>query len=316
MAGDSQLDAPDLSFLPPLSSPADPPFAAMSFNATAHAFTASQAFWGPVTATLDWCEANYQFSRYIAEAANTFSNIVTVGLAIYGAAQSVREKLPPRYLIGYLGFALVGIGSFIFHATLTFEAQLMDELPMIYVASYCCAMLFDTARGFELRKSNALPLGIVFASLNCLFTLSYYIWRNPVYHQVVFGILLFTSISRTIHLLRNGEIAKRLPETQRSSITRLFSSGATTFAVGFLVWNLDNIFCSSITQWKQSIGWPAAFLLEGHSWWHILTAIGTYLMLIGNSYLTLCIKDHHLNFIIHKTLGLPRIVRAGKTKTQ
>ena len=46
-------------------------------------------------------QANYQFSHYIAEAANTFSNLITVALALYGAAQSVSAKLPPRYLVGY-----------------------------------------------------------------------------------------------------------------------------------------------------------------------------------------------------------------------
>ena len=50
---------------------------------------------------LSRCQANYQFSRYIAEAANTVSNLVTVALAVYGAAQSVSENLPPRYLAGY-----------------------------------------------------------------------------------------------------------------------------------------------------------------------------------------------------------------------
>ncbi|OSD03320.1 aPHC-domain-containing protein [Trametes coccinea BRFM310] len=141
-------------------------------NATAGAFFSSRAFWGPVTATLDWCEANYQFSRYIAEAANTFSNVYTIGLAVYGAFYAVHAKLPPRYLVGWMGFALVGIGSFIFHATLLFEAQLMDELPMVYVASYCCAILFDTSRGFSLRDPHALQLSVIFVVFNILFTWS------------------------------------------------------------------------------------------------------------------------------------------------
>ena len=115
-----------------------------------------------------------------------------------------------------------------------------------------------------------------------------YINRNPIYHQAVFATLMFTTTFRTIYLLRNGEVSKRLPQAQRTTIARLFSSGAATFAFGFLIWNLDNIFCSHITRWKQSVGWPAAFLLEGkvtlipprqsltgrftgHSWWHILT---------------------------------------------
>ena len=66
----------------------------------------------------------------------------------------------------------MGLGSFIFHATLLFEAQLMDELPMVYVASYCCAILFDTSRGFDLRSSNAAQLGIIFTAFNVLFTWS------------------------------------------------------------------------------------------------------------------------------------------------
>ncbi|CDO73011.1 hypothetical protein BN946_scf185007.g65 [Trametes cinnabarina] len=254
-------------------------------NATAGAFLSSRAFWGPVTATLDWCEANYQFSRYIAEAANTFSNVYTVGLAVYGALYAARAKLPPRYLIGWMGFALVGIGSFIFHATLRFEAQLMDELPMVYVASYCCAILFDTARGFSLRESNALQLSVIFVVFNVLFTWSYYLSRDPVYHQVVFASIMFTTLFRTLYLLRDDEIAKRLPSGPRAIVTRLFLAGAATFACGFFVWNLDNIFCLAVTRWKHTIGWPAAFVLEGHSWWHILTATGTYLMLVGNTYL-------------------------------
>ncbi|KAI0800636.1 alkaline phytoceramidase [Fomes fomentarius] len=288
----------------------------MALNATANAFFATQAFWGPVTATLDWCEANYQFSRYIAEVANTFSNIVTVALAVYGAVQSYTEQLPPRFFTGYAGFALVGVGSFIFHATLTFEAQLMDELPMIYVASYCAAGLWDTSRGFSLRDSIAVKLGVIGTILNVSFTLSYYLWRNPVYHQVVFGVLLFFMTTRTTYLLNSVKWADRVPQPHRAAIVRTVTAGALTFGLGFLVWNLDNIFCSNITQWKQSIGWPAAFLLEGHSWWHVLTALGTYLMLTGNTCETLCIKDDHSNFQITKQLGLPRITRVGKTKIE
>ncbi len=84
---------------------------------------------------------------------------------------------------------------------------------------------------------------------------------------------MFTTTFRTVYLLRNGEISKRLPPAERASIARLFSSGAATFAMGFLVWNLDNIFCSKITRWKNAIGWPAAFLLEGML--ELLPCIGT-----------------------------------------
>ncbi len=76
-------------------------------------------YWGPVTATLDWCEvrhyssshltypfhyvvqANYQFSHYVAEISNTFSNLFFVCMSLYGARLSSRESLPTRYLVGF-----------------------------------------------------------------------------------------------------------------------------------------------------------------------------------------------------------------------
>ncbi|TFY81489.1 hypothetical protein EWM64_g2522 [Hericium alpestre] len=57
--------------------------------------------WGPVTATLDWCEVNYQFSHYIAELANSFSNVITVGLALYGTLSILKKSLPMRYVVGF-----------------------------------------------------------------------------------------------------------------------------------------------------------------------------------------------------------------------
>ncbi len=34
--------------------------------------------------------------------------------------------------MAYLALAVVGVGSVLFHATLKYEMQLMDEVPMIY----------------------------------------------------------------------------------------------------------------------------------------------------------------------------------------
>ena len=89
------------------------------------------------------------------------------------------------------------------------------------------------------------------------------VWRDPVYHQVIFAGLMFTNAFRTWYLLSNKEFTSRLPEQIRKPISHIFLLGAGTFAFGFFVWNLDNIFCSNITRWKQMLGWPAAFVLEG-----------------------------------------------------
>lgn len=120
------------------------------------------------------------------------------------------------------------------------------------------------------------------------------VYRNPVFHQVIFASIMFITAFRTWYILSNSDPSAssakyRIPVRDRRTVTSLFSTGALTFAFGFFVWNLDNIFCNTVTRWKHVIGWPGAFLLEGmcrqysilyilcfdwnegHSWWHILT---------------------------------------------
>jgi dihydroceramidase len=126
------------------------------------------------------------------------------------------------------------------------------------------------------------------------------LYRNPVYHQVVFALLMLSTAVRVQYLLRRLEASKRVPNTVRALIGTLFTKGLGLFALGFFVWNLDNIFCTALTRQKVAIGWPIAFLLEGafsicfsfsaelilnfpigHAWWHILTGTGAQLMLVG-----------------------------------
>ncbi len=68
------------------------------------------------------------------------------------------------------GFVLVGAGSFIFHATLQYEAQLADELPMIYVASYCSAVLFDLKPGFGIDNLHSRFVIAFLLVFNVVFT--------------------------------------------------------------------------------------------------------------------------------------------------
>ncbi|CAA7264794.1 unnamed protein product [Cyclocybe aegerita] len=244
----------------------------------------NEGVYGPVTATLDWCELNHQFSPYIAEMANTLSNIFTVALAVLGCVEAIKEGLPTRYSLGYLGVALVGVGSFFFHATLLFEAQLADELPMIYVGSMSLWVLFDNKPGYGLHSTRTKVLIALLAAFDILFTWSYMLYRNPVYHQLVFGFLVVSNTLRVTYILHKPEAAERISQKAKTTITNFFSTGAALFVLGFVVWNLDNIFCHNLTRWKLSLGWPAAFFLEGHAWWHILTGLGSYYMFIGIQY--------------------------------
>jgi dihydroceramidase len=70
------------------------------------------------------------------------------------------------------GCALVGLGSFLFHATLLYEAQLADELPMIYVTSYLLAMLLETEPGFGFHSTYSKILVAATVVFDIVFTAS------------------------------------------------------------------------------------------------------------------------------------------------
>lgn len=70
------------------------------------------------------------------------------------------------------GVGLVGLGSFAFHATLQYEAQLADELPMIYVGSMSLWLIFDDQPGFDLQRSRTKWMIFLLIAFDVLFTLS------------------------------------------------------------------------------------------------------------------------------------------------
>lgn len=114
------------------------------------------SFWGECTATLDWCEENYHHTPFIAEfckisfemvhilelTGNTISNLGYIVTGWWGAKQcwKLRQALPIRYALLFVWMAVIGVGSLLFHATLKYSMQLLDEIPMLFSNSqllYC-----------------------------------------------------------------------------------------------------------------------------------------------------------------------------------
>lgn len=77
-----------------------------------------RGFWGPTTATIDWCEPNYQHSFYVAEFWNTVSNLLFVLLGLYGLRNSMQQGFEPRFHAQFIAVIVTGLGSAMFHGTL------------------------------------------------------------------------------------------------------------------------------------------------------------------------------------------------------
>eukprot|EP01121_Diplochlamys_sp_Union-15-3_P017872 TRINITY_DN6384_c0_g1_i6.p1 TRINITY_DN6384_c0_g1~~TRINITY_DN6384_c0_g1_i6.p1 ORF type:complete len:135 (+),score=17.20 TRINITY_DN6384_c0_g1_i6:41-406(+) len=91
-----------------------------------------EKFWGNVTASIDWCEGNYEVSPYFAEFWNSVSSLAISFMGLLGVFQCLKYRLEIRFLVQNLLIILVGLGSAAYHGTLLYTLQMWDELPMVY----------------------------------------------------------------------------------------------------------------------------------------------------------------------------------------
>ena len=234
-------------------------------------------FWGIPTSTIDWCEENYVVSKYVAEALNTVTNSVFILLALFATYHAYKNKLEPRFIFSALGFLLVGIGSWLFHMTLKYHFQLLDELPMIYAT---CIPFWSVFSEFKTKEQSMRIAWGTFMGANLL-TVIYLYFRDPTIHQVSYGTLNVLIVIRSIRLRKkyvHDEVAAKQLHT-----TLILGIGL--FLLGYLLWNLDIHFCTQVRIARRNWGMPYGFVLEGHGWWHILTGSGVYCSLVYEEYL-------------------------------
>ena len=80
--------------------------------------------------SISWCELDYFKSEYIAEYWNTLTGIFLCASSIY--AYFKNDGIATLYYSNVLLF-IVGIGTMMFHATLVYIWQLLDEIPMLLI---------------------------------------------------------------------------------------------------------------------------------------------------------------------------------------
>ncbi|XP_068687392.1 alkaline ceramidase 3-like [Montipora foliosa] len=225
-----------------------------------------QGFWGEPTATLDWCEENYVVSPFLAEFWNSISNWFLLIPPAFGAYLSLKHRLEQRYTLSFIGFCVVGLGSLCFHATLQYEMQLLDELPMIYCTSILIFAIYQNS--YQQRRYN-INLILALISFCAMTTLVYLAFVNPVIFQFAYATLV-------VILIAGSVMASRKYRDSR----RLFIISFVCLGGGFLLWNIDNHFCLSLRQLRNYC--PPFFrpFLQFHALWHILAGLGAYYQIL------------------------------------
>ncbi|KAL2132571.1 hypothetical protein VTI74DRAFT_3626 [Chaetomium olivicolor] len=235
-----------------------------------------EGFWGEQTSTLNWCEEDYNITFYCAEVVNTLTNLVFMWLGFKGLRNVLAHSHSRIFIIVYLGYMVVGLGSMAFHTTLKYEMQLADELPMIYTV---CIMAFATFSYRKPAKTQAL-IASALVGLAVFITVYYLYAKNPVFHQVAYGVLTACTIFRGFYVMESDlrpKLAQRNPaecDRHMREMYKLAVTGILMFLAGFFIWNVDNIYCHHLTTTKKQLLLPWSVVLEGHGWWHILTGLG------------------------------------------
>ncbi|KAI1186032.1 alkaline dihydroceramidase [Nemania serpens] len=268
-----------------------------------------EGFWGEKTVTLNFCEEDYVMSYYCAEVCNTITNVLFLWLGIRGIRDCIRYSHPPIFLVAFIGYIIVGCGSTLFHATLKYPMQLVDELAMIYTTCFMTHATFAYARSTRF----SIALGVSLTGLAYYITARYYQTKDHQFHQNAYALLtatvVFSNMAIMERVLRPALRAREDKRPANSSLPSsqallkqmwiLVATGLSIFLGGFLIWNLDNAYCNTIRRWRHQIQLPWAVVLEGHAWWHLMTGIGAYYYIIWRIWIHRCLDGDEDKFRLY-----------------
>lgn len=224
-------------------------------------------FWGTPTSSVNWCEADYGHSRYICEWFNTISSVAMIAAGAIGWSLH-RRVLERRLSAAFALLALVGIGSAAFHATLRFELQMLDELPMVYLALLILYALLD-------ERPSRLPTRWLAAGLvayAAVVTVMMSGTRGPVEFWT------FESSFTALEALCVYRLVKLSRRSQWSEVRCLVRIGLGFYFVGIAVWFIDLRFCSFVAATLPAHGLTNPQL---HAVWHVLSTSGLYCILLA-----------------------------------
>lgn len=210
-------------------------------------------FWGPVTASIDWCESNYVVTFFVAEFWNALSSLHFVILSVWTLWGCRKIHLDMRFKVGNFFLMLTGIGSMLFHGTLTREMQLADEVPLTYMV---LAFFYITVCVTDSYKT-AFCLAL-YASIQtvCMFLhISNIVFQFPIFLCVLAIVAYHFRLFFT-----ENEI---LDNTSRN----LFLMSIFFMLVGTYCWPLERLFCKQLQSFQL------------HSWWHVSTGTAIHLFM-------------------------------------
>jgi len=230
--------------------------------------SSSAAFWGPVTSSHDWCEANYVYTNYIAEFWNTISSIPISAFGVFGmwiTFNSPQKTFRWSFILAYFGLFIIGLGSALFHATLLFEAQMADEFPMILASLVYAYIVLDVQFvTWKRTMSRAMHAAIVLALTTFACGMAYVMLSDSSTHLPF--IIVYCGVVGYICI---GSLDVVL-SLKNQTATRWFWISCLVYLIGAVVWLTERHMCGQFFA-------PLQYF---HAVWHLCAGYGTFSILM------------------------------------
>ncbi|KID64794.1 alkaline ceramidase family protein, partial [Metarhizium hybridum] len=236
------------------------------FDGDAHSLGGA---WSPPTSRANFCEEDYALTLYVAEFINSLTNLAYVHLALrymYGPGSA--GLLAPKIDFMSASLFVLGIGSFLFHASLRQTLEFADEFSMLGLTWAMLQATLTTGQSRTKSRLVSTGLAVCFAS----FAIFYLQSPKIIYQVIAFVACVFVLILRAQYLLYWLQPA--LPEAKRRDWNKRTWKAVFLCVLGYFLWNIDLEYCAALRSIRQQLGLPWAWLFELHGWWHVLTAIG------------------------------------------
>jgi len=198
---------------------------------------------------LQWCEEN--LCALVTAPANTWSNLayVVVGLAMWWQARASDDR--GLRLYGPVCMML-GVCSFVYHASYTFFFQFFDFVGMFaFLDLVIVSDLVRLGRASARRRLNLWGLLVVTSSLAVL---PLFFAGIPIQFLVVATVAVWLGLEWALLRARGGRSRLLWCSIALAACAGLFSAA-----------DLGRLYCN-----------PDDHLLQGHAIWHILTACSFY----------------------------------------
>ncbi|MCB1177769.1 MAG: ceramidase domain-containing protein [Leptospiraceae bacterium] len=196
--------------------------------------------------TIKFCEEN--LCSYVSQPANSFSNIGFIVVGLYILYQNRLDKNSRLNMFGYASI-LLGVSSFLYHASFSFLMEFFD-LSSMYLL---------TGLMISLNINRIIPISKIF--MYSVYGFIMFVSMTLLYNFKPYGIMIFT-----LHIVTLLFTELYLYFKNKEIVYFNYYIAIGLFVLAYIVWLLDLF---------RIVCYPNNHFIQGHAIWHFLTAFSS-----------------------------------------